>query len=155
PVFSFVLGRVIREFLTRATDGMTSIVDIGCGDGSLIHSLYGAAGRAAVYGLDRFPLPGAYSDLWKVPKSDSRFIICNELFDAIPFARLVQRGDELHELWVTERDGHLDWSEHEAEARFSDYFAERRIELSDGQFADVSLDWQSTYEAICPFVTRG
>ena len=27
--------------------------------------------------------------------------------------------------------------------------------MSDGQFADVSLDWESTYEEICRFVTRG
>jgi len=152
PVFSFALTKVIREFLTRVTDGMTSIVDIGCGEGSLIHSLYGLA---AVYGVDRFPPPGGYSDLSRVPKNATQFIICNELFDAIPFARLVQRGEELHELWVTERDGSLDWSEHEAEARYSDYFAERGIELSDGQFADVSLDWESAFEQICRFVTRG
>ena len=152
PVFSFALSRVIREFLTRGTDGMTSIVDMGCGEGALIHSLYGLG---SVYGVDRFPPLGGYFDLSAVPKHDTQFVICNEFFDAVPFARLVQRGEELHELWVTERRGGLDWSEHEAEARYGDYFAERGIELSDGQFADVSLDWESNYDEICRFVTRG
>ena len=56
------------------------------------------------------------SSLAEIPPADARLIISNELFDALPFARLVQRDEHLHELWVTERDGVLDWSEHEAEA---------------------------------------
>jgi len=155
PVFSFVVARLIREFLGRVTDGMTSVVDIGCGDGSLIHSLDGSAPSAAFYGVDRFPAPGFASDLARVPKSDYRIAICNELFDALPFARLVQRDEHLHELWITERDGQLEWSEHEAEAKYDDYFAERGIELSDGQFADVSLEWEAMCEDICRFVGRG
>ena len=155
PVFSFALSRLIREFMSRVTDRMTSIVDIGCGDGALIHSLYGVAADAAFYGVDRFPPPGFVTDLARVPKTDIQFVICNELFDALPFARLVQRDEHLHELWVTERDGGLDWSEHEAEARYDDYFAARGVELAEGQFADVSLDWESTYEDIARFVSRG
>src|SRR5579884_3780262 len=154
PRVSFVLGRLIRAFLGRITDGMTSVVDVGCGDGTLIHSLYGVGG-AAFYGVDRFPPPGFASDLSRVPKTDYRIAICNELFDALPFTRLVQRDEHLHELWVTERDGHLDWSEHEAEAKYDDYFAERGIELSDGQFADVSLEWEAMCDDICRFVGRG
>jgi SAM-dependent MidA family methyltransferase len=95
------------------------------------------------------------SSLAEIPPAEARLIISNELFDALPFARLVQRDEHLHELWVTERDGALDWSEHEAEGRYEDYFAERGIELESGQFADVSLDWSSTYAEICRFVSRG
>ena len=58
-------------------------------------------------------------------------------------------------MWVTERDGALDWSEHEADARYDDYFAERGITLDDGQFADVSLEWSALYDDICRFVPRG
>jgi SAM-dependent MidA family methyltransferase len=65
------------------------------------------------------------------------------------------RDEHLHELWVTERDGAFDWIEHEAEAKYDDYFSERGIELREGQFADISLDWQPTYEEICRFVDRG
>ena len=135
PVFSFALSRVIREFLSRVPDGLTSIVDMGCGDGSLIHSLYVEGGQ--YFGVDRFPAPGFASDLATIAPNDAQLVICNELFDALPFTRLVQRDEHLHELWVTDRDGELDWREHEAEARYDDYFSERKIELSDGQFADV------------------
>ncbi|HJT17822.1 MAG TPA: SAM-dependent methyltransferase [Thermoanaerobaculia bacterium] len=137
---------------------MTSVVDIGCGDGSLIHSLYSVWSgglQSAVYGVDRFPPPGFVNDLSRVPKSDYRIAICNELFDALPFTRLVQRDEHLHELWVTEREGQLDWSEHEAEAKYADYFAERGIDLGDGQFADVSLEWEAMFDDICRFVDRG
>lgn len=95
------------------------------------------------------------NSLSEIPPAPSRLIISNELFDALPFARLVQRGENLHELWVTERDGALDWSEHEADARYGDYFAERGIELENGQFADVSLEWSALYDDLCRFVQRG
>jgi len=82
-------------------------------------------------------------------------ILSNELFDSFPFARLVPRGDELHELWVTERDGVLDWAEREAPPAYGDYFASHNVELSDGQFADVSLEWEAFYDEICAHIERG
>lgn len=44
PAFSFTLGKLVREFMSRAGDGLCTIVDIGCGDGGLIHSLMEQAG---------------------------------------------------------------------------------------------------------------
>ncbi|HUJ12238.1 MAG TPA: SAM-dependent methyltransferase [Thermoanaerobaculia bacterium] len=154
PLFSWTLRRVIREFTSRVAGGMTSVVDAGCGDGSLIHSLYGERG-VEYFGVDRFPPPDGFREVRDVPRNDAQIIICNELFDALPFARVVQRDEHLHELWVTERDGHLDWSEHEAESKYEDYFAGRGVELADGQFADVSLDWEAVCDDICRSVTRG
>jgi SAM-dependent MidA family methyltransferase len=186
PVFSFALSKLVDEFLSRAGDGMPQVVDVGCGDGSLIRSLaerrrpggwlggvpppMGTQARDACedanvplfFGVDRNlsraqpdPLVTYVSSLSEIPPARSRLIINNELFDALPFARLVKRGEELHELWVTERDGALDWTEHEADARYDDYFAERGIELEDGQFADVSLEWPALYADLCRFVPRG
>src|SRR5207245_2752314 len=162
PLFSFVLGLLVSEFVDNVTDGSCSIVDIGCGVGLLIHSLYEAhreSSQSQFFGVDGYPPTRSgvkfTTDLVSVPKNDAQFVICNELFDALPFARLVTRDDDLHELWVTERDGHLDWNEHEAEGSYRDYFSDRAIELSDGQFADVSLEWEATYDDICRWVTRG
>ncbi|MEA2488546.1 MAG: hypothetical protein QOH21_338, partial [Acidobacteriota bacterium] len=84
----------------------------------------------------------------EVPNDGPAFLFSNELFDALPFTRLVQRGEHLHELWVRERDGALDWSEHEAAPSYDHYFAERGIVLTDGQFADVSLEWEAYYRDI-------
>ena len=169
--------------MSRSGDGVSQVVDIGCGDGALIRALAQGVGsgesevaeahsRATAhpdpppdsrfFGLDRnlgraIPDPNVtyVTSLDEIPPADARLIISNELFDALPFARLVQRGEHLHELWVTERDGALDWSEHEADARYDDYFAERGIKLDDGQFADVSLEWAALYDDLCRFTNRG
>ncbi|MDQ6801772.1 MAG: SAM-dependent methyltransferase [Acidobacteriota bacterium] len=163
PVFSFAMSLVISEFVRFQGNEVCTIVDMGCGDGSLIHSLYEALGpKARFWGVDRSlervrERAGVNftTNLAEVPRGDAQLIICNELFDALPFARLVMRDEHLHELWVTERDGVLDWSEHEAEAKYTEYFAERGIELRDGQFVDISLDWEPLYEEICRFIHRG
>jgi SAM-dependent MidA family methyltransferase len=165
PVFSYSIGNLVREFMSRSGDGMLQVVDVGCGDGGLIRVLAGEkqlCGSTAFFGVDRnlgraIPDPNVtyVTSLDEIPPADARLIISNELFDALPFARLVQRGEQLHELWVTVRDGALDWSEHEADARCEEYFAERGITLDDGQFADVSLEWSALYDDICRFVNRG
>ena len=84
----------------------------------------------------------------EVPRDGVHFLFSNELYDALPFARLVQRGEHLHELWVAEREGILDWNEHEAAPVYDDYFAERGLELAEGQFADVSLEWGAFHEDV-------
>ena len=38
---------------------------------------------------------------------------------------------------------------------YEDYFAERGLELTSGQFADLSLEWQAYYADVCAFVERG
>jgi SAM-dependent MidA family methyltransferase len=144
PVFSFGLGKLVREFLSRSGGEMSPIVDVGAGSGALIRSLQAEVPEAKFTGVERGePIPRA------------GMIINNELFDAQPFARLVRRGPALHELTVVERDGGLDWSERDADPRYADYFAERGIALEDGQFADVSLDWGALYDELCAAVPRG
>jgi SAM-dependent MidA family methyltransferase len=98
--------------------------------------------------------PHFVQTLDEVPSDGPTLLIANELFDAFPFARLVQRDEHLHELWVTDREGQLDWCEKEASAEYEDYFASRGIELADGQFADVSLEWSAYYADLCRFADR-
>src|SRR4051812_28579051 len=98
PAFSFALGGLIREFFGRAGDGESSIVDVGCGDGSLIHSLCAAAdaGDSARFAgvdraLERVPdanrsgvaFVGSIPELARTP---NQLVFANELFDAMPFA---------------------------------------------------------------------
>lgn len=156
PLFSHALGNLVREFLSRSEGGLFTIVDIGCGDGSLIRALAAAGGEgpARFFGVDRHLAraeagPGDrvtfVRTIDEVPADGVHLILTNELYDALPFARLVQRAEHLHELWVT-RD--LEWIEREAPAEYEDYFAARGIELEDGQFADVSLEWMAYYEDV-------
>jgi SAM-dependent MidA family methyltransferase len=159
PAFSFAIGRLVSEFVDRCEGEVCSIVDIGCGDGGLIRAI--ARPGARFVGVDRSlnrVASGAATfvhSLDEVPRNGPELLLSNELFDAFPFARLVQRGEHLHELWVTEREGEFDWTEHEAPAAYEDYFAARGIELQDGQFADVSLEWEAAYEEMAKRVERG
>jgi SAM-dependent MidA family methyltransferase len=100
-------------------------------------------------------LVGLKPDLHSVPHDGAHLILSNELYDAFPFARLVRRGERLHELWVRERDGVLDWTEREAPAPYGDYFASQGIELAEGQFADVSLEWEAFHADVLSFVEPG
>lgn len=166
PVFSFALSRLVDEFVRRWGDALCTIVDIGCGDGSLIDSLAGASSgeRTRFVGVDRSldrvsaaakKRATFVSTIDEIPRGGAHLILSNELFDALPFARVVQRGEHLHELWVTERDGHLDWSEYEAGPELEEYFASRGITLSEGQFADVTPEWRALYGDICGIVEEG
>jgi SAM-dependent MidA family methyltransferase len=162
PVFSFAIAGLVREFVRRTEGGLTTFVDIGCGCGELIRSLIAQLDEKNVrfFGVDR-SLSRAESDLPivrtldEVPRDGAHLLFSSELYDAMPFARLVQRGEHLHELWVIERDGVLDWTEHEATPVYDDYFAAHEIALAEGQFADVALEWSAFYEDVARFLTCG
>lgn len=168
PVFSHALGNLVREFVRRNEGGVCSIVDIGCGDGGLIesvarHSLV-AGGDVRFYGVDRELgriTPSAeqratfFRTLDEVPRDGAHLILSNELYDAFPFARLVRRGEHLHELYVQERGGVLDWTEEHASGEYEHYFERYGIELAEGQFADVSLEWEAFHADVLRFVERG
>lgn len=164
PVFSFALSGLVREFVSRMEGALCSIVDIGCGDGGLIRALAAehVGPNARFFGVDRtlgrVTPGGAVSyvrTLDEVPRDGVHLIFSNELYDAFPFARIVRRGEHLHELWVQERDGGLDWAEREAPAPYEDYFAAHGIELAEGQYADVSLEWEAFHADVLRFVERG
>src|SRR5438270_11163560 len=122
PAFSFAIGKLCREFVLRNTDVVSTIMDVGCGGGELIRALQGIEG-AEVFGVERIvtpsvsegpgreglraaraprPLAHARGDIvasiFDLPRNGAQLIISNELFDALPFARLVRRGEELDEL---------------------------------------------------------
>ena len=183
PVFAFAIARLFREFLGRCEGEVCSFVDIGCGDGGLVRAVSAHIDdeRARFFGVDRSlervsrdaPLtrpPATLSSqsgeragvrgaffrtLDEVPRDGAHLIFSSELYDAIPFTRLVKRGEHLHELYVAERDGTLDWTEHEATPVYDDYFTERGLELAEGQFADVALEWEAFHADVARFVNRG
>lgn len=162
PAFPFAIAELFGEFVRRCEGEAYSFVDIGCGDGGLVRGVAARIedDRVRFFGVDR-SLDRTHGEgitflrtLDEVPRDGAHFLFSNELYDALPFARLVQRGEHLHELWVTERDGTLDWSEHEAPPVYDDYFAERGIALAEGQFADLSLEWEAYHEDVLRFFDR-
>lgn len=162
PVFAFGIGNLVREFLSRTEGVLSSIVDIGCGDGSLIRAIASQIEGAKFFGVDRSmertiadPNVTYVRTLDELPRDGAHLFFSNELYDAFPFARLVKRGEHMHELFVHEHEGALDWMEHEAAAPYDDYFAERGIELAEGQFADVALEWEAFHADVARFLQRG
>ena len=167
PVFSFALSNLVREFVGRNEGAVCSIVDIGCGGGELIEEVarcqLPVASDVRFFGVDRelgrVTGHGSRVDyvrtIDELPKDGAHLFISNELYDAFPFARLVKRGEHVHELWVRERDGVLDWTEYEAPAEYEDYFESHGVELAEGQFADVSLEWEAFYGDVARFLQRG
>lgn len=137
PAFSSAIAGLVREFVSRCEGGVFTFVDIGAGDSTLINGVQAeVAENVRFFAIDR----ARGTSIEDVPRDGIHFLFSNELYDAFPFARLVQRGEHLHELWVT---GELDWSEREAPAPYEDYFASHGVELAEGQFADVSLEWEA------------
>ena len=157
PAFAFAIARLFREFVSRSEGAVCSFVDIGGGDLSLVEAVRrefeaqrregsdAPRGGVRFIGIDRARGTSAHD----VPRDGAHFIFSNELYDAFPFARLVQRGEHLHELWVRETEsGELDWSEREAPAPYEDYFASHGVQLENGQFADVSLEWEAFHREL-------
>ncbi|HEV7241863.1 MAG TPA: SAM-dependent methyltransferase [Thermoanaerobaculia bacterium] len=171
PVFSFALSNLVREFVRRNEGALCSIVDIGCGDGGLIESVarcpLPVASDVRFFGVDRELGRVALDDsttrrlvdyvrtIDELPRDGAHLFISNELYDAFPFARLVKRGEHVHELWVTVQDGVLDWTEREAPPAYDDYFAANGVELAEGQFADVSLEWEAYHADVARFLQHG
>jgi SAM-dependent MidA family methyltransferase len=156
PVFSYAIGNLIGNFVAQAGGEVCTFVDIGCGDGSLLREVSQTCGAPVRWwGVDRSLERVADStdlhfaqSLLGVPRDGCHILFSNELFDAIPFARLVMRGRELHELWI---DSNFEWVEHEAPEMYDDYFASHGITLEDGQFADVTIEWGALYRELASF----
>src|SRR5688572_9568457 len=54
PAFSFAIAGLVRELLSRAEGAVASVVDIGCGDGTLINDVARQVGpEARFFGIDR------------------------------------------------------------------------------------------------------
>ncbi|HUP64655.1 MAG TPA: SAM-dependent methyltransferase [Thermoanaerobaculia bacterium] len=169
PVFAFSLARLAERFVAGAGDEVCTIVDIGCGDGSLIAAMRDALPEAA---LQRAHLAGVDRSLERlrpelaegiefarsiaeIATSGPLLAVSNELFDAFPFARVVMRERGLFELMVTVSEEGLDWDERPAGGEVRQYFADRGIELATGQFADIALEWGKFYGDLAGRIERG
>lgn len=163
PAFGFALAQLYREFLARIGDDVSAIVDVGCGDGGLIRQVESfltaeELERSRLFGVDRTlrdvssqgTTTRFLEDLSAVPGDFPTFLISNELFDAFPFARLVNRGGSIHELWVGGTpDGGREWQEQAAPHAYGEYLETRGVTMEEGQFADISLEWASYYSSLC------
>lgn len=153
PAFSFAVAALFREFVDRTGGGLSAILDIGCGDGTLLRQLRSQLGPdVRLTGVDRAARVTAGEDAFELVSTidgldpaTQWLVIANELYDAFPVSRVVQRGT-LRELFV-DVDA-LEWREHEAPDSLKRYFEARDVRLEEGQYADVALEWADAHRRI-------
>lgn len=172
PLFAWTIVQWFRKNFPSSEDTPSAIVDIGCGDGGLLAGLAAhldgaeAAERVQLVGIDRALsfVPeerrgsGRFhfgTSLDAIPTDRPVLVICNELFDALPFARVVRRESGLGELCVTLDGERLEWSERPAGAELVRYLERRGVELATGQFADFTPAWGTLYEEIAGRLSAG
>lgn len=159
PAFSFAIARLFEQFMGRVDDGSYTFVDVGCADGTLLRAVASSVGPAAgkcveFVGVDRSLRADAgaqirfVESIEAVAASSAVFLVCNELFDAFPFTRVVMRESGLSELWVAETGDEREWIERPATAEQVEYFLRNEVKLEVGQFADFSLEWESFHTAM-------
>ena len=161
PTASEWYPRVVARLLSRLVRrcGPLRMVDVAAGDGSLLAGLMEALEPGSnellseVVAVERSPAMrqrqterfGAApvrcnADLISVAANASPTVVhASELFDAQPVVRVVGRGGELNELWVTVNDGSLGWQERPARDSVEAYFARHGVELADDQIAEANL----------------
>ncbi|HSH22223.1 MAG TPA: SAM-dependent methyltransferase [Candidatus Caenarcaniphilales bacterium] len=161
PLFGHAVAHQIDEMWQRLDESDEFVVrEYGAGSGALALAVLEELARMRSRLLERVryePIEVAdrssairdrlsaagFGRVVEAPSVGQRFVGCvlaNEFLDALPVHRVVQRDGELRELYVEWRDGRFA----ETEGRLSTpelaaWFAERGIELADGQRAEANL----------------
>ena len=121
------------------------------------------AGRAAIAGEMLADRVAADASEW----SNDRFegwIFSNEIYDALPVHRVIQRDEGLFELGVTlsrrerasEGDlGELSWTTWPAPPVLTNYLARFSVSLEEGQVAEINLDAAPLHRSLARLLSRG
>lgn len=170
PLFGRATATLMRR-LDEAIEGGVMLLEAGYGTGAHLAAVAGALAGSETIGIagwDRVartlpsgegpPTVSRLGSLDEVPPGEVHGLVFSyELFDAMPFHRLVGRGPEgtVGELWVgLDEEGGFRWVEGELSR---DGLAELLggASLGPGQIADLSPDWVPLYRALAERLGRG
>lgn len=170
----FVTGSSLSSLFGRATarllqklDGVlgspVELFEAGYGTGAhLAHVLSSLSGKRRVRAWDRVPRPvpegvATIADLQEIEDREVEGLIFSyELFDALPFQRLIGRADgSVGELWVDRgEDGGFTWREGDlSDPALLDLLGDLR--LQPGQVADLAPGWAPLYGELARKLGRG
>lgn len=172
---SFLFGRATARLLQRLDAVLgrpAELFEAGYGTGAhlghLLSSLVGTGSATRrVRGWDRVarPVPegvAPVADLAEIPDGEiDGLLFSYELFDALPFHRLIGRADgSVGELWVDHcqdgPDGDFAWREDElSDPALLDLLQEPEVELQPGQIADLAPGWATLYAELARKLGRG
>jgi SAM-dependent MidA family methyltransferase len=173
----FVTGSSLSPLFGRATARLLQRLDVALGrPADLLEAGYGTGAHLAhvlsalltqtrrVQAWDRVPRPvpdgaAAVSDLSEIPNGGIEGLIFSyELFDALPFHRLIGRADgSIGELWVDRgEDGGFAWREAElSDPALLDLLRAPDVGLQPGQIADLAPEWAPLYGTLARKLGRG
>jgi SAM-dependent MidA family methyltransferase len=163
---SSLFGRATARLLRRLDDVLghpAELFEAGYGTGAhLAHVLSSLAGTRRVRAWDRVsrPVPegvAAVVDLQEIADIDG-LIFSYELFDALPFHRLIGRADgSLGELWVDHgEDCGFAWREGDlSDPALLDLLRDPDVQLQPGQIADLAPGWAPLYGELARKLGRG
>ncbi len=158
PAFAAALARRFRRE-TAGFDGTVDFVEAGAGEGRFLKDFAASlaredrafAGRVRLTAIERAPiardrLSAALGDSARVLESAEElpegsvtgWIFSNELYDALPVARVFGTADGLFELLVGTDGQGFTWVRRPASGEYYDYFAAFGVKLDAGQTAEVS-----------------
>jgi SAM-dependent MidA family methyltransferase len=159
PAFA---GTMARLFAVDAVsiDGPVDFVEVGAGDGLFLEDFSialrradpglharlrltavegSAAGRAAITARTLDPQPRILSSVEELPEgSVTGWIFSNELYDALPVARVAGSSDGLCELRVGWKGGAFVWEAAPAPEALRGYLASFGVTLEPGQKGEIS-----------------
>jgi SAM-dependent MidA family methyltransferase len=167
PSFSALFGRATERLLRRldtALEAPAEMLEAGYGGGEHLRAVLAAATtRRRVRAWDRVsrPVPDGAQRVDRLERlatgEVAGLIFSYELFDALPFHRLIARASgSLGELWVGhDPDGGFTWVEGElSRSNLADLLPAVPA-LETGQIADLSPDWAPLYQRLAARLGRG
>ena len=174
PAFAAAIARRFRRD-TRGFEGPVDFVEVGAGEGRFLADFAAAlareeasfAGRVRLTAVER--AAGAREKLAAraithrilesagdlAEASVSGWIFSNELYDALPVARVCGTAEGLRELRVGLDSQGFTWVRCPAPAEYQDYLAGFGVTLEAGQAAEISLDAAPLHRRLARALARG
>ena len=165
PSFSTLFGRATERLLRRLDDAIgrrAEMLEAGYGGGEHLQAvLVAAEGTRRLLAWDRVgrPVPAGVERLDRLEAAEriDGLVFSYELFDALPFHRLIGRaGSPPGELRVGPGpDGGFTWVEGALSRRGLADLLPAEPALETGQIADLSPEWAPLYQRLAARLGRG
>ncbi len=174
PAFAAAIARRFRRD-TEGFDGAVDFVEVGAGEGQFLEDFAAAlaredasfAGRVRLTAVERaagareklaarVARPTVLESADDLPESSvSGWIFSNELYDALPVARVCGTADGLRELRVGVDSQEFTWVRSSPPDEYRDYLARFGVTLAPGQAAEISLDAAPLHRRLARALARG
>jgi SAM-dependent MidA family methyltransferase len=174
PAFAAALASRFRRE-TKGFEGVVDFVEAGAGEGRFLKDFATAlaredeafAGRVRLTAIELVPAARESLAALGIPSrvlesadelpeaSISGWIFSNELYDALPVARVYGAADRLSELFVGIDDRGFTWVRRPAREEYRDYLAGFGVKLEAGQTAEISPAAEPLHRSLSRALSRG